>query len=119
MGAVRQFRDLTEEERVKRLEQWADRIGGIAISMCIHAKSGDKDEFGHSAFPCAECVRVVNHVTQQWAAVFFKESERHRAAFLADRGAPPIMVSHHMAYRVAGALLEPAMSLGLDRFGPL
>lgn len=103
--AETRYRDLTDAEEVTVLEQWADRIGKMALDMCI--------TWAHQgARPCGSCSRNVMWTTQQWSKLLLEDQkEEVRLEQVGSRG---FYLKYSHALRVSAGHLEPYYRLAVD-----
>lgn len=101
--------------KLRKLDEWDKNIVSFARSICKE-KEGELDGRGHNKKPCAECVKLVRHVTECWFWVMLTKSKSVRGKADKIKAELP-MLDLSQAFFVAAGLLDPEVAVTMGEWG--
>jgi hypothetical protein len=104
-----------EDTKLKKLDEWDKNLVSFARSICKE-KEGELDARGHNKKPCAECVKLVRHVSECWFWLFLTKSKSVRERARKGKLELPI-VSLDQVFFIAAGLLDPEVAVTLPEWG--
>lgn len=105
---------LDPDLRLKKLDEWDKNLVSFAKSIC--KEKDELDSRGHGKKPCAECVKLVRHVTECWFWLMLTKSKAVRRKAEQEKLTLPTL-DLSQAFFVAAGLLDPEAAVTLPEWG--